>query len=202
MTTTATRETAPRGDRRPRTTRRATAGVVGPLLGATLLTAPALVVLGRPGTAAVDVAASFVIVAGLQVVVARASWRRTRTLARPAARAALLGRLGYAVLVTLAALGLVTAGREGPESFGRSWVAAAGVLGLGLLAHAVALSRSRTGHPVAGWVVAAAGLAAIALALVPGGAPTGVALWVVVTGETALAVALTLPGAGRHPRPR
>ncbi|MBT9256875.1 hypothetical protein KMZ32_12925 [Phycicoccus sp. MAQZ13P-2] len=172
--------------------------VLGPVVAATALTVPALLAAGRTGTATVDVAASLVLVAGLQTVAARAAWRRTRTAARPAAGAALLGRLAYALVLTVTAVGLLGPG----DLLGaqRAWTAGAGVLGIGLLAHAVALSRSRIGRPATRWVAGCAGAAAVVLALVPGGAPTVPLLWCVVAGDLAAAATHALPGRGRRHR--
>ncbi|WP_030526208.1 hypothetical protein [Phycicoccus jejuensis] len=213
MTTTAARDTLPvegpaaasrssvaRGGVLAGTDRATPTGlaVLGPVVAATALTVPALVAAGRVGTATVDVAASFVLVAGLQALAARAAWRRTRAAARPAARAALLGRLGYALVLAATAVGLL-----GPQDLAAArpaWAAGAGVLGIGLLAQAVALSRSRIGHPATRWVAGCAGVAAVALALVPGGVPTVPLLWCVVVGDLAAAAAHTLPGRGRRHR--
>lgn len=214
MTTTAARDTLPvegrgTGPGRPATRDDALAGtervtptglaVLGPVVAATALTVPALLGAGRTGTATVDVAVSLVLVATLQALAARAAWRRTRHAARPAARAALLGRLGYALVLAVTAVDLLGPGDlVGAQ---RAWAAGAGVLGIGLLAQAVALSRSRVGRPAARWVAGFAGVVAVMLALSPGGAPTVPLLWVVVTGDLAVALAHVLPGRGRRHGP-
>ena len=90
------------------------AGAVAAIAGTLALSLPAVALLDRPaGTATVDVVASFLLVGGLEVVAARALWRLTRGHAHPAAYAALLARLGYALLLVVGALVLLVQGPAG-----------------------------------------------------------------------------------------
>ena len=137
------------------------------VLASLALTVPALTLLGRADTATVDVVTSFLIVGGLELLVARALWSLTRRRSHPAAHAALLGRLGYALLVVVGALVLLDDGARGAAEFRQHWTSAAAVLGLQFVAQAVAFWHNRIGSRLAPLALAGAGVAAMAVALAP-----------------------------------
>lgn len=212
MTTTATRPTvrtrpperapAPRASTSPRRAAVATTGeaartarltVLG-LLATLALSLPAVALIDGvgPRASSLDVVASFLIVAVLQVAVARGLWRVTREHAHPAAHAALLARTGYALLLTVGALVLLGTGPAGAAGFRDHWANALGVLGLHLLAAGVALWRSGSAGRVGPLALALSGATALAAGLLPLDAVTlPMVLAPAATGEVLLAVLLT-----------
>ncbi len=165
------------------------AGAVAAIAGTLALSLPAVALLDRPaGTATVDVVASFLIVGGLEVVAARSLWRLTRSHAHPAAYAALLARLGYALLLVVGALVLLVQGPSGTTAFGAHWGSALGVLGLHLVAVGVALRRCPAAGQFGPLLLSACGAAGLAAALSPvDGVPLTAALAPVLVGEVVLA---------------
>ncbi len=165
------------------------AGAVVAIAGTLALSLPAVALLGRPaGSATVDVVASFLLVGGLEVVAARALWRLTRGHAHPAAYAALLARLGYALLLVVGALVLLVQGPAGTAAFGAHWGSALGVLGLHLVAVGVALRRCPAAGRFGPLLLSACGAAGLAAALAPvDGVPLTAALAPVLVGEVVLA---------------
>ncbi|MBM6399276.1 hypothetical protein [Phycicoccus sonneratiae] len=217
MTTTATRRPAPTATpRRPpvpatptpttapaarrthhRSTRSARVAAAA-VLGSVALTVPALTLLGRPDTATVDVVTSFLIIGVLEVVAARALWTMTHDRSHPAAHAALLGRLGYALLVVVGALVLLDDGTRGVTEFRQHWTSAAAVVGLGLLALAVAFWHNRIGARIVPMTLAAAGLAGMAVAVVPVELGPVAPVLPLVVGDLVLVVALAGRALGRR----
>ncbi len=217
MTTTATRTPSPtlpatRG-RRSAQARTATEGRRAARVAA--LTLPATLALGVPvatllssprDVATVDVVVSVLLVGGLEVVAARALWVLTRERSHPAAWAALLARVGYALLLVAGAGVLLARGAGGLSAFGDHWLTGLGVLGLHLVAVGVALWHSRIGGRIAPALVTLSGALAMAAALAPvDGTPLWAGLGPVVLGDLVLTALLARtvarrPG-GLSPRP-
>jgi hypothetical protein len=187
-----------RGLGRARTARLTVLG----LLATLALSVPAVALLDGvgPRASSLDVVTSFLIVAVLEVAVARGVWRVTREHAHPAAHAALLARSGYALLLAVGAGVLLWTGPAGAAGFRDHWANALGVLGLHLVAAGVALWRSglvgRTGPlslSLVGATVLAAGLLpldGVTLPMVLGPAVAGEVLLILLLARTAI-------GAGR-----
>ncbi|HMM96368.1 hypothetical protein [Phycicoccus sp.] len=180
-----------------RATRSARTALVA-LLGSLTLTVPALTLLGRADTATVDVVTSFLIVGALELVTARALWSLTHRRSPPAAYAALLARIGYALLVAVGALVLLDDGARGAAEFRQHWTSAAAVIGLGFVALAVAFWHSRIGTRIAPLALAGTGLAGMAVAVLPVDVPPVASVLPLVVGDLVLVAAL----AGRTVRPR
>ncbi|MGG5259841.1 hypothetical protein [Phycicoccus avicenniae] len=176
-------------------------------LGSLALSVPAVAQLDGLGSrsSGIDVVASFLVVAVLEVVLARTLWTLTRDRARPAAWAALLARTGYALLVAVGAVLLLAQGDAGAEAFRGHWSDALGVLGLHLVAAAVALRQSGLAGRIGSTAMALCGALALVAGLLPGTDPALTTVLVpAVTGEALLAAALgraVLPGLGGRTRP-
>lgn len=192
----ARRPAAPATTRTPSATRTLGAArtarltVLG-LLSTLSLSVPAVALLDGvgPRSSSLDVVASFLIVAVLEVAVARGVWRVTREHAHPAAHAALLARTGYALLLTVGALVLLSTGPAGAAGFRDHWGNALGVLGLHLVAAGVALWRSGLAGRVGPLVLSLSGATALAAGLLP---LDGVTLPMVLAPAVAGEVLLTL----------
>jgi hypothetical protein len=135
------------------------------------LTIPAVPLLDTPGAAvsSLDIAVSFVLVAALQVVVARGIYLLARQRAHPAAYAALLSRVGHAMLLAVAAGLLAVKGVDGVDGFRADWRTALLVLAVHLVVAAVALWRARLAPRAVPVAVAVGGAASLVLAAVTPG---------------------------------
>jgi hypothetical protein len=116
-----------------------------------------------------DIAVSFVLVAALQVVVARGIYLLARQRAHPAAYAALLSRVGHAMLLAVAAGLLAVKGVDGVDGFRADWRTALLVLAVHLVVAAVALWRARLAPRAVPVAVAVGGAASLVLAAVTPG---------------------------------
>lgn len=197
-TTPAATRRARSADRPHRAARLGLAGLVGTLA----LSVPAVALLDGvgPRSSSLDVVASFLIVAAAEVVVARELWTLTRDRSRPAAWAALLARTGYALLLAVGALVLLADGDTGAGAFRDHWGTALGVLGLHLVAVAVAVRHAGLAARAGAGAVGLCGAGALGAALLP---VDGLALtWVLapaLAGEVALAVLLARAAMRRGP---
>ena len=178
--------------------RRAVAAATA-VVGTLALSLPAVALLDHTeGTATVDVVASFLLIGGLELLAARALWRLTRGHSHPAAYAALLARVGYALLVVVGALVLLVHGAQGLGDFRNHWLSALGVLGLHLVAAGVALRRCPSVGRAGPLLVAGCGAAGLAAALAPlGGVSLTTALVPVLAGEVVLTGVLARAALGR-----
>jgi hypothetical protein len=193
---------------RPRHVRRVTRGAVPAgaartaglsLVAALALTVPAVGLLDalEAGGSALDVAASLLVVAGLDVVAGRGLYLAAGGRARPAAYAALLSRVGHGLLLAVAAAFLVARGAEGAPAFRDDWTTASLVLAAHLVVAGVALWRSRVAARMPALAVTAAGGVALLVSLAPGTTGLLAVLSPVLVGEALLAV--TLLHCGLHP---
>ncbi len=169
------------------------------LLASLALVLPAVGLLDAlpSGGSTLDVAASLVVVAGLDVLAGRGLYLAAGGRARPAAYAALLSRVGHALLLAVAASLLVLRGAEGVPAFRHDWATASLVLAAHLVIAGVALWRSRVTARGPALGVAAAGAVALLVPLAPGAAGLLTVLAPVLVGEAVLAV--TLLHSGMHP---
>ncbi len=174
-----------------------TAGLA--ILASVALVVPAIGLLDTlpSGGSSLDVAVSLLVVAGLDVVVARGLYLAVGGRARPAAYAALLSRIGHALLLVVAATLLSTRGVEGLPTFRDDWTTATLVLAAHLVVAGVALWRSRVAARAPALAVTVAGTVALLVPLAPGAAGLLPVLAPVLVGEALLAV--TLLHAGLHP---
>jgi len=157
------------------------------------LTIPAVPLLDTPGAAvsSLDIAVSFVLVAALQVVVARGIYLLARQRAHPAAYAALLSRVGHAMLLAVAAGLLAVKGVDGVDGFRADWRTALLVLAVHLVVAAVALWRARLAPRAVPVAVAVGGAASLVLAAVtPGQEAILPVLAPLLVADALLAVAL------------
>ena len=132
------------------------------LLTLTLVSVPAVALLDRvdgTATTTAPAAAAFLLVAALDVLVGWGLYVLLGARAQPSAHAALVSRVGYAVLLTAAAARLAWPGGDGVDGFRVDWSLARVVLGLHLLIAAVALWRSRIAPGVLVVVTALSGAA-------------------------------------------
>lgn len=165
-----------------------------------LLTVPVVGLLDavRASTSTLDVAASFLVVAGLDVVVGLGLYLAARRRAHPAAYAALLSRVGHGLLLVVAAVLLATRGAAGVPAFRDDWGTALLVLAVHLAIAAVALWRARLAPRSLCAALALCGVATLALAAAAGPAGLGTLLAPTLAGEALLAAALLrhalLPG--------
>ncbi len=182
-------------------TRRAARDAGLALVAALALALPAgpLVVAAAPTSSALDVAVSFLVVAGLELVAARGVYAVARRRAHPAAYAALLSRAGHAVLVVVAATLLAARGRDGLGAFRDDLSTALVVLALHLVLAGLALHRARLAPWALSGPVALGGGAALALTAVSGSAALVPAAGAAFAAEAVLAVALLRCGL-RSPR--
>jgi hypothetical protein len=171
-----------------RTARSGGAAVVAVLL----LTVPVVGLLDAapPSGSTLDVAASFLVVAGLDVLVGRGLYLSARHRAHPAAYAALLSRLGHALLLVVAAVLLASRGAAGVPAFRDDWGTALLVLAVHLAIAGVALWRARIAPRTLCAAVALCGAATLALAAAGGPAALLPLLVPALAGEAVLAAAL------------
>lgn len=163
------------------------------LVGGLALSVPAVGLLDAvaAGGSTLDVAASLLVVAGLDVVVGRGLYLVAGDRARPAAYAALLSRVGHGLLLAVAAALLVWRGSAGAGSFRDDWYTASLVLAAHLLVAGVALWRSRITPRSVALAVAAGGAGALTLAALPTAGPGLLPLLVpVLAADAVLAFAL------------
>jgi hypothetical protein len=141
------------------------------LLAVLALTVPAAGVLAAvgPSASSLDVAASFLLVAALDVVVARGLYVLARGRAYPAAYAALLSRVGHGILLAIAAVLLASRGTAGLDGFRGDWSTALLVLAAHLCVAGVALWRARLVPRTVSAAVAGGGAASLVLAGVTAG---------------------------------
>ncbi|QIM22486.1 hypothetical protein G7075_17350 [Phycicoccus sp. HDW14] len=178
------------------------------LLATLALSVPAVALLDGvgPRASSLDVVSTFLIVAVLEVAVARGVWRVTREHAHPAAYAALLARTGYALLLVVGALVLLWTGPSAAPAFRDHWANALGVLGLHLVATGVAFWRSAPSGLAARLgplALSLSGTTALAATLLPlDGVTLPMVLAPVVVGELLLVLLLARTAlGGRTVRP-
>jgi hypothetical protein len=136
------------------------------LAGTSLLTLTALSVVagvalewaGHDGIRGL-VGVTFIGVAALDVVAAWGLYLVVRDRAGTVAYAALISRLGYAVLLTVAATALIWPGGDAVADFRSDWRKALVVLGLHLIVASLALWRSRIAPRIVAVVTFATGVA-------------------------------------------
>ena len=141
------------------------------LVSALALTLPVAGLLDAvgPSPSTLDVAVSFLVVGGLEVVVGRGLYALARDRAHPAAYAALLSRVGHGALVAVAAALLASRGTAGVAAFRADWATALLVLAVHLVVAGVALWRARVTPRAVSATVAAGGAAALVVAAVTAG---------------------------------
>jgi hypothetical protein len=166
------------------------------LVGVLLLTVPVLGLLDAapPSASTLDVAASFLVVAVLDVVAGRGLYLAARDRAHPSAYAGLLSRLGHALLLVVAAVLLASRGSAGVPAFRDDWGTALLVLAVHLAIAAVALWRARLAPRGLSAAVALCGAVTLALAAAGGPAPVLTLLVPTLAGEAVLAAALLRHG--------
>lgn len=163
------------------------------LVGGLALSVPAIGLLdaAASGGSTLDLAASLLVVAGLDVVVGRGLYLVAGERALPAAYAALLSRIGHGLLLAVAAGMLLWRGGDGVAAFRDDWVAASLVLAAHLLVAGVALWRSRVAARGVALAVSAGGAASLALgALATGASGLLPVLAPVLAADAVLAYAL------------
>ena len=169
------------------------------LLAMTVLSVPATWLLGATQPWAAGAAGlAFLAVAALDVSVGWGLYLMLSRRAHPPAYAALVSRVGYAVLLAASAARLLWPGGAGVEAFRADWDRALVVFGLHLVVLAVALWRSRLVPRVVVAATAAAGVAYLLDAALARFTDVGWrdALVPVMLGEVVLMAWLLL--AGRH----
>lgn len=167
------------------------------LVGGLAISVPAIGLLDAAavGGSTVDVAASLLVVAALDVVVGRGLYLVAGGRALPAAYAALLSRFGHGLLLAVAAGLLLWRGAPGVPAFRHDWGTASLVLAAHLLVAGVTLWRSRIAPRGVALAVSAGGAASLTLAALPTGAPGLLAVLVpVLAADAVLAGALILHG--------
>jgi hypothetical protein len=198
MSTTTTFRPVPAAPRRRTLHPGATAGRVAgtargaglAIIGGLALSVPAVGLLDAAagGGSTLDVAASLLVVAALDVVVGRGLYRVAGERALPAAYAALLSRVGHGLLLAAAAAMLLWRGGTGITAFREDWSTASLVLAAHLVVAAVALWRARVAPR-------ALALAVATLAALPGGAVGLLAVLApVLVADAVLAFALLAHG--------
>jgi hypothetical protein len=205
MSTTTTFRPVPAAPRRRTLHPGATAGRVAgtargaglAIIGGLALSVPAVGLLDAAagGGSTLDVAASLLVVAALDVVVGRGLYRVAGERALPAAYAALLSRVGHGLLLAAAAAMLLWRGGTGITAFREDWSTASLVLAAHLVVAAVALWRARVAPRALALAMAAGGVLALTLAALPGGAEGLLAVLApVLVADAVLAFALLAHG--------
>jgi hypothetical protein len=167
------------------------------LVGGLALSVPAVGLLDAAavGGSTLDVAASLLVVAALDLVVGRGLYVVAGGRVLPAAYAALLSRIGHGLVLAVAAGMLIVRGAPGVPAFRDDWSTASLVLAAHLLVAGVALWRSRIAPRGVALAVSAGGAASLTLAALPGGAPGLLTvLTPVLAADAVLAGALILHG--------